>query len=73
MAVNGMSGGFNSPSNRYIGRVAGGTAYAAAPNDRTLNPGAIANAGGGQPHENRPPHLALNYCIALQGIFPARD
>jgi microcystin-dependent protein len=73
MSVNGMSGGFNSPANRYIGRVAGGTAYAGAANDRTLNAGAITPAGGGQPHENRPPHLTLNYCIALEGIFPARD
>ena len=29
--------------------------------------------GGGQPHENRPPHLALTFCIATQGIFPSRD
>ena len=73
MSVNGMAGGFSSPNNRYIGRVSGGTSYAGTPNDRTLNPGAISPAGGGQPHENRPPHLTLNYCIALAGIFPARD
>lgn len=29
-------------------------------------------SGGGQPHENRQPYLALNFCIALQGDFPAR-
>ena len=29
--------------------------------------------GGGQPHENRPPYLVANWCIALQGIFPSRD
>jgi microcystin-dependent protein len=28
---------------------------------------------GGQPHENRMPFLGLNYCIALQGIFPSRN
>ncbi len=28
--------------------------------------------GGNQPHENRQPVMALNYCIALQGIFPSR-
>jgi microcystin-dependent protein len=28
---------------------------------------------GGQPHENRMPYLAINYCIALQGIFPSRS
>ena len=28
-----------------------------------------AAAGGGQPHTNVQPYLALNFCIALQGIF----
>lgn len=28
---------------------------------------------GGQPHENRQPYLALNFCIALQGIFPSQS
>lgn len=30
-------------------------------------------AGGSQPHENRSPYLAVNYIIALQGIFPSRN
>ena len=38
-----------------------------------MDPNAIAPAGGGQPHENRPPFLVLNFIIALQGIFPSRD
>ena len=38
-----------------------------------MNPTAIALAGGGLPHENRPPYLVLNYCIALTGIFPSRN
>jgi microcystin-dependent protein len=29
--------------------------------------------GGNQPHENRMPFLALNWIIALQGIFPQRQ
>jgi microcystin-dependent protein len=28
--------------------------------------------GGGLPHNNMQPYLTLNYCIALQGVFPAR-
>jgi microcystin-dependent protein len=31
-----------------------------------------APAGGAQPHENRQPFLAMSYCIALAGVFPAR-
>jgi microcystin-dependent protein len=30
-------------------------------------------AGGGQPHNNMQPYLALNFIIALQGIFPPRS
>ena len=32
----------------------------------------IQPAGGGQPHDNQQPYLALNFCIALQGMFPQR-
>src|ERR1700736_5178528 len=31
---------------------------------------AVGSAGSGQGHENRPPVLALNYCIAIQGNYP---
>lgn len=27
--------------------------------------------GGGQPHQNQQPYLGLNFCIALQGIYPS--
>ena len=29
--------------------------------------------GGSLPHNNMQPSLTLNFCIALQGIFPARN
>lgn len=38
-----------------------------------LHPGTVDPAGGSQPHENMPPYLALQYAIAVQGIFPSRD
>jgi microcystin-dependent protein len=37
-----------------------------------LSPQALALAGGGLPHNNMQPYLTLNFCIALQGIFPQR-
>jgi microcystin-dependent protein len=40
---------------------------------QALAPGAIGTAGGGQPHNNMAPYLVLNFCIALQGIFPSRN
>ncbi len=33
----------------------------------------LANVGGGQAHENMQPWLAVNFCIALQGLFPSRN
>jgi microcystin-dependent protein len=33
----------------------------------------IGAFGGGAAHENRQPFLALNYIIALQGIFPTQN
>lgn len=38
-----------------------------------MSAGAVAQAGSGQPHDNMPPYLTVNFCIALQGIFPARS
>lgn len=37
----------------------------------TLNPASVTNVGGSQPHNNMMPYLVLNFCIALQGIFPS--
>lgn len=45
--------------------------YAAAANLTTLNPATVAGTGGGQAHTNMQPYLALNFCIALEGIFPS--
>jgi microcystin-dependent protein len=47
-----------------------------APADANLQPmaaNAVAPSGDTQPHQNMQPFLGLNFCIALQGIFPSRD
>ena len=74
---NGTAGGIAAPG----GAVTLGAAYAneagspavniyssAAP---TIAMGSLGPTGG-QPHENRMPFLALNYCIALQGVYPSQ-
>lgn len=38
-----------------------------------LGPATIGAAGNGAAHNNMMPILALNFCIALQGIFPSRN
>lgn len=38
----------------------------------TFAPNMISpSAGGGFPHENQQPYLGVNFCIALQGIYPS--
>lgn len=56
--------GLAGPNNTYIDPVTPNTAFNAA---------AIANTGSSTPHENRQPFLALNFCICMAGIFPARN
>jgi microcystin-dependent protein len=58
---------------RSLAKSAGGNIY----NTATSPQGPMAfqslpPAGGGLPHNNMQPYLALNFCIALQGIFPQR-
>lgn len=33
---------------------------------------AVTPNGGDQPHNNLPPYLVLNFCIAMQGVYPPR-
>lgn len=46
-------------------------AYSSAVNT-TLIPSALTSTGGSQAHNNMQPYLTLNFCIALQGIFPSQ-
>lgn len=39
----------------------------------SMNPAAIAFTGGSQAHLNMAPFLTVNFCIALQGIFPSQN
>jgi microcystin-dependent protein len=58
--------------NNFLGTVKdGSTIYSAASANQLMNAAVISNTGGSQAHENRQPFLALNFCIALQGLFPS--
>jgi len=35
--------------------------------------GSLAQNGSGQPHANIQPYLAINWCIAMSGVFPTRS
>jgi microcystin-dependent protein len=46
--------------------------YNAGPPNKVMHPNMITSAGGSQPHENRQPFLAVNFIIALEGIYPSQ-
>jgi microcystin-dependent protein len=66
-------GSVATPAGNVLTRPASGNLYT-APNTQmvTMSPSALGPAGGDLPHNNMQPYLTLNFCIALQGIFPAR-
>jgi microcystin-dependent protein len=38
-----------------------------------MAPDALSNVGGSQAHQNMQPYTVINFCIALQGIFPSQN
>jgi microcystin-dependent protein len=47
--------------------------YTPEPDTSTvMNAKMLGDAGSSEPHDNIQPYLALNFCIALEGVFPAR-
>jgi microcystin-dependent protein len=58
-------------STTTFARSKGGNLYQTA-NNVAMSSNVVATAGGNQPHNNLMPYLTLNFCIALQGVFPPR-
>jgi len=57
-----------------LGTPAPGNFYNAANSPlANMAPQALASAGGSLPHNNLMPNLAVNFCIAMQGVFPPRS
>ena len=76
VAANSSAGGSNSPVENYFGKSqarAKSTGYVSNTTPTiSLSTQAVGTAGNAQPHNNMPPYLGLNFCIALQGVFPPR-
>jgi microcystin-dependent protein len=64
-----------SPAGNVMGAKGRGgvDVYAPATNLTPLAGGAVGSAGSSQPHNNLQPMLVVNFCIALEGIFPSRN
>lgn len=70
-----VTGDTNAPSASVaLARSHSANAYQTTTNANLVNLSsqAISPTGGDQPHNNMMPYLTLNFCIALQGVFPPR-
>jgi microcystin-dependent protein len=72
-AINGAAANGNTQFATSNTLAAAGNLYSAPANLTSLSPDSIANVGGSQAHLNMQPFLVLNFCIALQGIFPSQN
>jgi microcystin-dependent protein len=83
VGVDGGAGAVNKPATTTVFGTSSGVsstgqqlainAYSSAGAGVTLDSRTIGNTGGSQAHTNLQPYLTLNFCIALQGIFPSQN
>ena len=60
------------PGGNFPARL-GSSVYSDPTSLQAARPDSVTNVGGSQPHTNMMPYLVLNFCIALQGIFPSQN
>jgi microcystin-dependent protein len=66
-------GNRTDPVGNSMSRAAGAAPYVTGnPALVTMSGQDLAPTGGDQPHNNMQPYLTLNFCIALQGVYPPR-
>ncbi len=73
VACNSGDGDQYGPTGNFPATDTGGNNLFANSANALMAPGTIAPVGGNLPHSNLQPYLVMNYCIALQGIFPPRS
>lgn len=70
---NGGDGDQYDPAGHFWAQDAAGNAEYSTSGGSPMNAAALVPSGSSVPHTNLQPYLVLNYCIALQGIFPSRS
>lgn len=67
------AGDRGNPTNALYG-TSGEAIYGnAGAGEVVLSAGSIARTGGSQAHSNMQPYTAINFCVALTGIYPSRN
>lgn len=69
------NGDTDVPASAVPARLPRSRIYSSGTPDATMKAGTVtvAPTGGGQSVPVRDPYLGMNYCIAVQGIFPSRN
>ncbi len=75
-AIGGAGSGPTGPSNNTWGSGSGRTpppVYTNSAPNVNMAGATLQPVGNSAPHNNMQPYLVLNFCIAMQGVFPARN
>ena len=71
LSANSGAGTSNTPQGNFFASNAEGMGQFSASANTTLNADTLTSSGSGGTHNNMPPYLALNFCIATTGTFPS--
>jgi microcystin-dependent protein len=67
-----FAGNSNVVGGNSYAKSAQGNAYTTPANFVNMSIQEVSPVGGGNPHNNMMPYITLNFCIALQGVYPPR-
>ncbi|MFB9106996.1 phage tail protein [Flavobacterium gyeonganense] len=73
LSVASLNSQSTTPANNSLGRGNPVRVYTSGIPTTAMGANSIATAGGSLPHNNMMPSLTMNFCIALQGVFPPRS
>lgn len=75
IACSGAGGNQASPQSNFPAVESTGSSLDYHPNSSgaIMNSNMVTPFGGSQPHENLQPLLCINFCIAVQGVFPSQN
>ena len=71
--TNAVGTSYDPTGNVWATDAGGNNEYGSGAVAGQMSPGAVLPAGGNQAHNNIQPFLAVNFCIALNGIYPPRS